>query len=697
MRKGGFQAAVVAVGAAIVLASLASHVGGWAVMTDELLYERLALSIAQTGSPVPSLHGEHVAVYAQLYPLLVAPVFALFPMPSAVIVAHTWNGILFASASIPAYLLSRRLVPGRVAVGTSVASVAIPWSVISGFLMTEAVAYPAFVWAVLAIHRAVVLPTRKRELLAITSIVAAILARPELATLAIVFPVTALAYDLRRGNRLQRRRVLLLACAAGAVVLLVAALADSLGSLLGSYAPALEDGSLISSAALRSAAVHLDVVGVALAAVPLLLGGGWAVESAIRKEENTERLAFAILVVATVTLLALEVGSFVERFGVGIAVKDRYLFYVAPLLMLAAAVAVVSGRVPVTGVLGMAVVVLATAHWTSFGPVLGVNVDSPASTVDGRLGRLALAFGISTPTLVAIAFAAIGATLVLAPRVFPTRVVAVSFLVSALAAVLVETGYTWQQALTSSSLNGPLSARPGKADSWIDAAVPDHAHVGMLPYSVGQDWFPSAVAWWNVEFWNARVERAYLVGSWFVYTPAPFPRPRLRVDERGRILGDPPAFLVRTTLDARFAPAGVRIGSAPYLEVVRLAKPPHASWVTRGLTPDGWTRPHTKAVIRVFGSGPVRVRLRLSAPQVERPRAYDVGSARGSLGSSQYVDLSIRACAHGYTDLSINARGATAVRSIPTSPPYADDFRFVGLHISQVATTPVSGTCRPTG
>jgi hypothetical protein len=693
LREQGFQAGVVTLVAAIALASLASHVGSWAVMTDELLYERLALSIAHSGSPVPSLHGEHVAVYGQLYPLLVAPVFALFPMPSAVIVAHMLNGILFASASIPAYLLARRLVPGWVAVVTSVASVAVPWSVISGFLMTEAAAYPAFVWAVLAIHRAVVRPTRRRELVAVGSIIVAMLARPELATLAIVFPVTALVHDLRLGHPFRRRRALLLACVTGALVLLIAALTDSLGSLLGSYAPALEDGSLISGAALRSAAVHLDVVGVGLAAVPLLLGGGWAIEAAIRKGASSEQHAFAILVVATVLLLALEVGSFVERFGVGIAVKDRYLFYVAPLLVLASALAVVSGRVPVTGVLTIAVVVLVTVHWTSFAPVAGVNVDSPASTVDDRLTRVALDLGVSTPTLVAIAFAVIGSTLVLASRVFATRSVAVCFVVSALTVVVVETAYTWQRALTSSSLNGPISARPSKAESWIDAAVPNDADVGMLAYSVGQDWFPSAVAWWNVEFWNARVDRAYLFGRWFAYTPAPFPRPRLRVDDQGRILGDPPLFLVRTTLDARFAPAGVRVGTAPYLEVIRLEEPTRAAWVSRGLTPDGWTRPGAKAVIRVFGSGPIRVRFRLSAPQVERPRVYDVGGTHGSLGSNADVDVSFRACAHGYTDVPIYARGATAVRSIPTSPPYADDFRFVGVRVSQIATTALGGFC----
>ena len=44
-------------------------------MTDELLYERLAISIANTHSPLPHVHGEAVSNINQLYPLLIAPAF----------------------------------------------------------------------------------------------------------------------------------------------------------------------------------------------------------------------------------------------------------------------------------------------------------------------------------------------------------------------------------------------------------------------------------------------------------------------------------------------------------------------------------------------------------------------------------------------------------------------------------------------
>jgi hypothetical protein len=58
------------------LAWITSHVADWFVMTDELLYERLASSVDRLHSPIPHVHGVVVANLNQLYPLMLAPVFA---------------------------------------------------------------------------------------------------------------------------------------------------------------------------------------------------------------------------------------------------------------------------------------------------------------------------------------------------------------------------------------------------------------------------------------------------------------------------------------------------------------------------------------------------------------------------------------------------------------------------------------------
>src|ERR671936_3222008 len=100
--------ASLAVVAAAVLAVLASRVRDWVVMTDELQYAKLATHIGETLSPLPTLRGAHYAAYGQLYPALIAPFYGNMSALDAFRAAHVANGILFASAVFPVYLLARQ-------------------------------------------------------------------------------------------------------------------------------------------------------------------------------------------------------------------------------------------------------------------------------------------------------------------------------------------------------------------------------------------------------------------------------------------------------------------------------------------------------------------------------------------------------------------------------------------------------------
>jgi len=456
-----------------------------------------------------------------------------------------------------------------------------------------------------------------------------------------------------------------------------------------------EEGSLLSRAALRSAAVHLDVLAVALGIVPLLLGGGWALETLVRGRVDREPHAFAALVVTAGLLLTLEVGSFVSRFALGLDVKDRYLFYIAPLLVLATAAALADRRVPTAGIFAATAFFVLTVGWESFEPVFGVNLDSPASVLHESFSQLALDVGISAPTLIVLAAGALAVVIVLALRALPRRSLAPIVLVAVLVACGLETGYAWGRLLESNGPTGaPIAARPSGAKSWVDQSVPTDAEVGMLAHSVAQDWFPSAVTWWNLEFWNARVTHAYIVGGWFYYTPDPFPRPTLRVDfATGAIEGDPPDYLVRTTIDSRFRPAGPTVGVAPDMEVVRVDRPARAGWATRGLAPDGWTRRGIPAVLRVYGDGPVDVRITVSAPDAPVLRTFELGPVAGALEPNEVRELEFQVCAKGHADLSISTDGFSAARKVPRRPPYARHFRLVGMHLARIAVEPADGTC----
>src|SRR5581483_827884 len=144
------------------------------------VYERLAISIARTHSPLPHVHGVLVRSLDQLYPLLIAPFFGSGLVPHDLTRAHFLNAWLMSSACIPVFLLSRRVTGSRSAAYLVAAcSLLVPWFLYSPFLLTEVVAYPAFAWAMLAIERTTAAPSRGADALALLAIAVAFLARTE--------------------------------------------------------------------------------------------------------------------------------------------------------------------------------------------------------------------------------------------------------------------------------------------------------------------------------------------------------------------------------------------------------------------------------------------------------------------------------------------------------------------------------------
>ena len=93
--------------AALVTGSYAIRANTWAVMTDELQVARLATSIADELSLVPTIHGAYYGAHSQLYPLLLAPLYGTLAPPEAATVAHGLNALLLASAAVPAFFLAR--------------------------------------------------------------------------------------------------------------------------------------------------------------------------------------------------------------------------------------------------------------------------------------------------------------------------------------------------------------------------------------------------------------------------------------------------------------------------------------------------------------------------------------------------------------------------------------------------------------
>ncbi|MDX6566490.1 MAG: hypothetical protein QOE10_2152, partial [Gaiellales bacterium] len=182
-----------------ILSLIAARVTDWNAMTDELVYERLAISIAQTHSILPRLHGEVVRSLAQLYPMLISPWFSHGYVPENLKNAHAFDAWLMSSACIPAFLLARRVTDRRWPAYTlAVLTACTPWIIYSTVLLTEVAAYPAFMWAMLGMHKALTAPSARNDVLAFLGLALAFFARTQLVGLIAVLPVAMLVYALTR-------------------------------------------------------------------------------------------------------------------------------------------------------------------------------------------------------------------------------------------------------------------------------------------------------------------------------------------------------------------------------------------------------------------------------------------------------------------------------------------------------------------
>jgi hypothetical protein len=701
-------------------------VSEWSVMTDELLYVRLALSIGDSLSPLPRVHGEDFAVFSQLYPLLTAPFFHFLDMPAAFRAVHFMNAGIMASAAVPAYLLAREIVAYRPAAYLAAAlTVAVPWMTMSTMVLTEVAAYPAFLWAVLAMQRAIAVPSISRDLLALAGIALAFLGRTQFIVLGLILPVAIVVHELAFGalrsprpplreaaraglvRSLTEHRLLAAAGALALVVTIPAALAGSLSDALGNYHVTAERG-LLPEGIWKSVVVHLDFVVVAVGILPFVLALGWAASTILRPVEKQGH-AYAVLMTLVVVALAFQVSSFDLNFGGGI--RDRYLFYVAPLLAVGMVTCLVAPRRPWAAVLvaglGFAWMAGAADYAASGGPYF----DSPASAfhvvLDGKsyeLGQRLSINDLSPATTLTIGSVLLAVISAAAARYAPRQTVFWAVGLSVLGFCVAETRYVFGRMVLGAGGGRSISGTSVEDRDWIDRAVPDEASVALVPAPVillprdsGAD-APFLVSgfenmWWAAEFWNKQVDRAYSYSGSPTYTP--FPYGDLSLDYKsGRLIAtEQSRYLVITRSDPRFRPVG-RVVKDGGLQILRAHLPYRAEWASRRVEADGWTKGGGSSTVRVYGEPHTptgrRVRVMLSSGRdVRGPRRY--GIRVGNLFKTSTLrpratrteTLTVCVPQDGFSDVSINVPRQTRL----------PDGRLVGLRVVQVQTEPAPAGC----
>jgi len=698
-------------GLALVLSALTTRVEDWFVMTDELLYERLAMSVSQLGSPLPHVHGELLPNLNQLYPLLIAPAFSGGLVPGSLDQAHALNAWIMSSACIPAFLLARRVTGRRLlAYALALLTVCLPWIVLSSFLLTEVVGYPAFLWAVLAMQAAIASPSRRNDVLALLAIGLAVFARTQFELLLIVLPVALLLVEGGRGHGVReavRRHVVL--AVAYAVLVLGAVVLAALGSfsrVLGTYRGALE-GQLVPGGVARSFVEHTATLALGLGILPFVVGIAWLLANMVRPPGG-ESQAFACLATVTVAAVALEVTVFDQRFGEG-SVRDRYLFYVAPLVLLGFLCALADTRWPRWSLL-VPTLLVAAGFALDHLPVYGIfHADSPVAVLHDRL-RDWLHLGGARALLGGGTLLAVALFLALA-HVVSHRYLALGLAVLTLVVLPLESAYAFKRLFDHNGTSGrAVSLSQGVVFDWIDRTIGPDAEVTLVPYpGLPGEYFASVGQMWDMEFWNRSIVRSAYRRGEFEWTPSTFPKLYPTFDPAtGRASISPTRYVAQSEKETRFRISGNAVSDTRGVVLTEAEQPWRTDWLTFGLSDDGWTRPGVPMTLRVFaepgqrGSRIRSVAFGMRAPEDVASRPVDFRTNlehEGGIatnGATAYRVINACVPAGGYADYRVTVSGSSPVYGDMRSQDTIGEPRDGGVLFTQIALADeVGAPCEP--
>ena len=489
--------------------------GPW-IFVDELIYSEMSRSFAD-GFEF-SIRGVPTTAYGFIYPILIAPSYALFDsLASAYGAVKITNAVVMSLTAVPAYLLARRLMRPAYALAAALLSIAIPAMTYTGVVMTENAFYPAFVFALLAMVVALQRPSPLNQALALVSVVVAFLIRAQGIALAAAYVFAIAIFILlesrasREGIRggLRRLKVFWPTWTVGigsVIVFLVVQLGrgQSPRELLGAYGAFAESDRYSLTEVSRWFLYHLAELDLWTGIVPLaaliLLSG-----VALSRHAASEERAFVAVAVPSLVFLTLVVAAFASQSREN-RIEERNLFYVGVLLLVALMWWVDRGLPRPTRLFAFALIVAAALPGViPYGEFINVTA------VSDTFGFLPL-WGLQERLV--------------APNHIPAVVMVVAIVVATLALVLPRRA-AWAAPLLIlgyfALAHSPIENRTNKASvgalfegvgaqvDWIDRAVGTDASVAALWTSMGA---PHTI--WLNEFFNRSLGAVY-------YVTAPLP------------------------------------------------------------------------------------------------------------------------------------------------------------------------------
>ncbi|MGB2875752.1 MAG: hypothetical protein WBB76_09805 [Gaiellaceae bacterium] len=586
-------------------------------MPDELLYADSSRSFLSHGH---YLFRESPSGVRSVYPALISPAWLATSTQTAYTLIKVINSVLMTAGAIPLYLWARRLVAPLWGVLAVILYLAIPGFVYTAEILTENAFVPASILALFAIAVAIERPSLMSQLLALGAIALAAATRLQGLVFLVVLPTAiglALLFDAVATIPGDRRRVLrerlrrfwpsLAVLVAGAAMYSTYELARGrpLSSSLGSYSTVTNAHYAFGSAA-RWVVYHFAELTLSVAAVPLsalIVLFGLACRRATAPG-GTER-AFLAVATAAFVWIVIQAGTFASHFS--LRIEERYMFNVAPVLLLAGVVWLARG-LPRPPALTAAAVIVPTALVLAL-PFETFFTEALFNDTFGLipLWRLTQRFGGNVgDTRIAVAALAALAGLLFAvlPRRSAIAVIPFSvLLVFALSTNSVFGTVEFQSA--AKRYAGGLQGDP----SWIDHAIGRDRRVELVNTSDILD----QNSLWQAEFWNRSVRRVFEVTA---HDPS-IDDVAAPLDIRGRIVPALPAGSPdrhpRYVAAARTVELdGTRIAASGELALWRVHSPLRLRSLLAGVTPDGWTGATATYTRYVMPRGPRSVVMILS-------------------------------------------------------------------------------------
>jgi len=588
---------------------LASRIAMPWLFSDELVHSELAKNLAD--GHWFEIRGRHVNItYA--YPLVLAPAWLLSAMGATYAVAKAINVVLVSAAAVPVYLWGRRFVTPIGAAVAGVLTLVLPELALAGALMQENLAFPAFLVAAFALALVVEEPTTARQLLLLGAIAVAAAARFELLVLVAIVPTAVL---LARAP--VRRLLLVLVPTLGAIVAIVAVEAAWPSLIREALQTFPETGAGYTAGGVLAWFVRtLAALALATGVVPLV---ALVVVTASRGRGAAERAFLAVTWACLIWFLVLGglSGSW-QPYGL----KERYVFYLQPLFLLALVLWAERGTVRRLAVTVGAIAALALGvAFLPLEPLLTAG-SLPGNALGmelfHRLGNL-VGFGAGLRALLVVAVVVVGLLAVTRRRWWVLAGCAV-FLV-------VASAFSARLADDQARAVATTAQLPGNR-SWVDAAVGKDADVELLnaanfmPETLRGDYFSVWAPWWETQFWNRSARSVDSLGS-----PEPLPLPQRNGSlnwATGEVTGVPASRYVLS--DPRFIVRGRHIERGLY----RPSRPLRLYSAVEGVYRDDTSSPYAAYDswagaphgVRVYvGGAPVTLNVRVGtlAPNPTAP------------------------------------------------------------------------------